>query len=80
MHQKIIRLLQPSQNSCQFETSGPLALDDIENLHLNGRFQINLGQAFITASIAVTVHAFSFTFVAATSTNGSSFIYGVSVH
>lgn len=70
-------LLQPSQDSCHFKTNGPLALDDIENLHLNGRFQIDVGQNFITSSVVVTVDEFSFVFLAITNVTGSPFIYGV---
>ena len=72
-------VLQPAQNTCQFRSSIPLALDDIDSLHYNGRFQIHLVQKFITSSVAVVLESFSFVFVSYTDINGSSFIAGVSI-
>ena len=70
--------MQPSENVCRFITGTPLALDDVENLQYNGKFQIDLGRSFITTSVAVVVDSFSFIFVAFTNVNGSSFVSGVS--
>ena len=69
--------IQPSENVCHFNTSTPLALDDIDYQY-HGKLQINLGHSFITASVAVIVDSFSFIFVAFTNINGSSFVTGVS--
>lgn len=59
-------------------TNIPLALDDIENLEYHGKFRIDFGQNFITASAAVVVESFFFVFVAFTDSDGDSFITVVS--
>lgn len=60
-------------------TNIPLALDDVENLFYNGKFLIDLGQNYITSSVANVVASFSFVFVSFIDANGNSFIIGVSV-
>jgi hypothetical protein len=79
----MIPLLQPTQDSCQFNIAPPRALDDVGRgsvVILGSDVRINLGvtnQNFITASVAVTIANFSFVFAAYTNNGGDHFITGV---